>query len=198
MNLVVITAGSGSPSSTRLLGDRLADATLDALGAGGSAASVTHVELRELANDLAAAYVTHLPSARLADAFAAVGTASGVVVVTPTINGSYAGLFKLFFDALDEGVLRGRPVLLAATGGTARHSLVIDQALLPMFFYLKALVAPTSVFAATDDWGDAASGLGGRIAKAGRDLAELMLTRPAADHADEFADVPDFAELLSR
>ena len=197
MRLVVVTAGSGTPSSTRLLGDRLADATLAAVG-DGERWEVTHLELRELATDLASAMTTHLPSARLRAAFESVGTAAGVIAVTPILNGSYAGLFKLFFDLLDEGVLRGRPVLLAATGGTARHSLVIDQAMLPLFFYLKARVAPTTVFAATDDWGDAHAGLSGRIAQAGRDLSELMAACPATDHADEFADVPDFAQLLGR
>lgn len=68
--------------------------------------------------------------------------------------------------------------------------------MLPMFFYLKAVVVPTTVFAATDDWGNATSGLPRRIAQAGRDLAELMVVRPASDYADEFADVPDFATLL--
>lgn len=197
MNLVVITAGSGTPSSTRLLGERLAGAAASALAEDGHAVDVLHVELRELASDLAAAVVTPLPSARLRQVFEAVGRASGVIVVTPTINGSYSGLFKLFFDVLEEGVLRGRPLLLGATGGTARHSLVIDSALLPMFFYLKAVVSPTSVFAATDDWGSAESGLPRRIARAGRDLAELMVARPASDHADEFAAVPDFASLLA-
>lgn len=195
MKLVVITGGSSNPSSTKLLGDRLAAATVEALG---KTVEVVHLELRELASDLAHAYVTHLPSARLREAFEAVGTASGVIAVTPTMNGSFSGLFKLFFDVLDEGVLRGRPVLLAATGGTARHSLVIDQAMLPMFFHLKANVVPTSVFAATDDWGDAESGLPRRVEQAGRDLAEVMTARPAGNYVDEFAAVPDFATLLSR
>lgn len=198
MSLVVITAGSSNPSSTKLLGDRLADATVSALRDQGEAVEVTHLELRTLASDLANAVVTHLPSARLREAFDAVGAASGIVAVTPTMNGSFSGLFKLFFDVLDEGVLRGRPVLLAATGGTPRHSLVIDTAMLPMFFHLKAAVVTTSVFAATDDWGDAASRLPRRIEEAGRDLAELMLARPVSDYADEFADIPDFATLLGR
>ena len=73
-------------------------------------------------------------------------SADGVIAVTPVFNGSYSGLFKLFFDALDEGAMQGRPVLLAATGGTARHSLVIEHAMLPLFYYLKALVATHPVF----------------------------------------------------
>ena len=198
-HLLVITAGMGSPSSSRLLGDRLATATLDALaasGAPGGAPEVTVLELRDLAVDLATSYTAHVPSARLREAFELVGTASGVIAVSPVLNAGVNGLFKLFFDLLDEGVLRGRPVLMGATGGTARHSLAIDQAMLPMFFYLKAVVAPTGVFAATEDWGSAESGLARRIERAATEFAELIVARPAVDHADEFAEVPDFASLL--
>ena len=92
--------------------------------------------------------------------------------------------------------MRGRPVLMGATGGTARHSLAIDNAMLPMFFYLKATVAATAVFAATDDWGSADAGLPARIAEAGRGFADLLVQRPATDHVDEFGDLPDFAKLL--
>jgi len=196
-HLVVITAGMGSPSSSRLLGDRLADATLTALGAAGQQAPEVRVlELRDLAVELATYYTSHVPSTKLQEAFDLVGTASGVIAVSPVLNAGVNGLFKLFFDLLDEGVLKGRPVVLAATGGTARHSLAIDQAMLPLFFYLKATVAPTAVFAATEDWGSAEAGLVRRIEQAGAELAELVTTRPATDYADEFANVPDFASLL--
>ena len=112
-----------------------------ALRDAGVPAEVTHLELRTLAVDLANHLATRVPGAALREAFDAVCAADGVIAVTPVFNGSYSGLFKLFFDALDEGAMKGRPVLLAATGGTARHSLVIEHAMLPLFYYLKALVA---------------------------------------------------------
>ncbi len=196
-HLVVVTAGMGSPSSSRMLGDRLADATVKGLAAAGqSAPEVKVLELRDLAVELANYYSSHVPSKRLQEAFDLVGTASGVIAVSPVLNAGVNGLFKLFFDLLDEGVLNGRPVQMAATGGTARHSLAIDQAMLPLFFYLKATVAPTAVFAATDDWGSTETGLARRIEKAGAEFAELIVARPATDYADEFAVVPDFASLL--
>ncbi len=192
-HLLVISAGMGSPSSTRLLGDRLAAATNDALAAP---LPVETLELRDLAVDLATYYTSHVAGPALRDAFDLVGRAAGVVAVTPILNAGMNGLFKLFFDLLDEGVMAGRPVLMAATGGTARHSLAIDHAMLPLFFYLKATVAPTAVFAATDDWGSAESALARRISAAGAEFATLVQARPASDYADEFADVPDFATLL--
>ena len=200
--LVLVTAGTGNPSASRLLGERLAAATVAALttrAAGraplAEAPVVTHLELRTLAVDLAQALITRLPSAVLRQAFDAVRAADGLIAVSPVFNGSYSGLFKLFFDALDEGTMAGRPVLLAATGGTARHSLMIDHAMLPMFHYLKARIAPHGVFAATKDWGDAESKLNGRITRAAEEFASLVLAGSPAKDADEFA-VPDFEDLL--
>ena len=191
--IVVITAGFSTPSSSQQLGERLASATTAALA---GPVEVTHVRVRELASDLAGYMATRIASPALRDALDAVGTASGVIAVTPVLNGSYSGLFKMFLDALDEGAMKGRPVLMAAAGGTARHSLVIDHAMLPLFHYLKAAPATTGVFAATEDWGDAEASLGRRVRAAGEEFAELVVSRPALDYADEFASVPDFEALL--
>lgn len=195
MIITVVTAGMSTPSSTHLLGERLAKATADRLEASDQAVEVRTVEVRELASDLVNFLGTRVPSARLREAFDAVAQASGVIAVTPIWNASYSGLFKLFFDALEEGSLKGRPALLAATGGSARHSLAIDSALLPLFFYLKATVAPTAVFAATEDWGSDESGLDRRIERAGREFADLVAATPAPEASDEFA-VVDFEQQL--
>jgi FMN reductase len=87
-------------------------------------------------------------------------------------SASYSGLFKSFFDVLDKDALTGKPVLIAATGGTARHSLVLEHALRPLFAYLRAVVVPTGVYAASEDWGG--EGLAGRIERAAGELAALM------------------------
>lgn len=79
--------------------------------------------------------------------------ADGLIVVTPVFAASYSGLFKSFFDVIDPDALSGKPVLIAATGGTARHSLVLEHAVRPLFAYLRAVVVPTAVFAASEDWG---------------------------------------------
>ncbi len=107
-------------------------------------------------------------------------TADAVVAVTPVFAASYSGLFKTFVDVLEPDALAGTPVLLAATAGTARHSLVIEHAMRPLFSYLRALTVPTGVFAAPEDWaqGDAAP-LADRIRRAAAELADLM-TPPRA------------------
>ncbi|MFI7357992.1 CE1759 family FMN reductase [Streptomyces avidinii] len=174
MKLVVVSAGLSSPSSTRLLADRLTAATLDRVDAEPEV-----VELRELAAEIAQHFVTGFPPARLAAALDAVAAADGLIAVTPVFAASYSGLFKSFFDLIDKDALTGKPVLLGATGGTARHSLVTEHALRPLFTYLRALVLPTAVYAASEDWGE--QGLDRRITRAGTELARFMA--PAAHGA---------------
>jgi FMN reductase len=195
-NIAVVAAGLSVPSSTRLLADRLAAATVSALRGHGVDAQVQVVELREHARDLADHLVTGFPNADLRPALDAVTGADGLIAVTPIFAASYSGLFKTFFDVLDEGALRGKPVLLAATAGTARHSLALDHAMRPLFAHLRAVAVPTGVLAAADDWGD--RGLAERIERAGDELADLVAGRPTAAPADPFADVVPFEALLQR
>ncbi|WP_399887145.1 CE1759 family FMN reductase [Streptomyces sp. BBFR51] len=202
MKLVVVSAGLSVPSSTRLLADRLAAVAAPAATAPEPApADVRVIELRDLAVEIAHTFTSGFPAAALAEAFEAVAAADGLIVVTPVFSASYSGLFKSFFDALgvtDEDALTGKPVLIAATGGTARHSLVLEHALRPLFAYLKAVVVPTGVYAASEDWG--AEGLDARIERAAGELAALMAglsgTRPLPGR-DSFEQVTPFEERLA-
>jgi len=214
--IVVVSAGLSVPSSTRLLADMLADATSRAVNARGAEVEVEHVELRGLAHALTDNLLTGFPSAELKKAIDAVRRADGVIAVTPVFSASYSGLFKTFFDVLEMGVLDGKPVLVAATAGTARHSLVIEHALRPLFAYLHAVVVPTGVFAATDDFAAAGSGADGdlrkRVDRAANELAALLGAEGAAGTGtaggpavaqrrlveDEFEHPTDFATLLKR
>ncbi len=173
--IAVVSAGVGVPSATRLLADRLSQAVVGALG--DHAVEVTQVELRPLARPLADRLLTGFADETLQAALDAVATADAVVAVTPVYAASYSGLFKQFFDVIDQGALEGTPVLLAATAGTGRHSLVVEHALRPLFSYLRAVPVPTGVFAATDDFGRDAD-LSGRIARAAGELA--VAVRPSA------------------
>ncbi|MFF6997957.1 CE1759 family FMN reductase [Streptomyces sp. NPDC008313] len=224
MRLVVVSAGLSVPSSTRLLADRLAEATArraatarpasaDATRAPGSApdaaapgpasagpvpagsasVDVQVVELRELAVEIAHNFTNGFPGPALSAAIDAVTAADGLIVVTPVFSASYSGLFKSFFDVLsvsDKDAVAGTPVLIAATGGTARHSLVLEHALRPLFAYLRAIAVPTGVYAASEDWG--AEGLAERIERAAGELAGLMAGAAAvtASTASAAATVP--------
>ncbi|MFJ6673757.1 FMN reductase [Actinosynnema sp. NPDC091369] len=187
--LAVVQAGLGSPSSTQLLATRLAEATERLVP--GLEVRTTH--LRDVARDIADNLVTGFPSARLREVVESVVGADAVIAVTPTFNASYSGLFKSFVDVLEPGSLAGKPVLIGATGGTERHSLVLDHALRPLFAYLRAVVVPTGVYAASSDWG--AEGLPGRVDRAAGELADLLVGRaPATPATDGF--VP-FDQLLA-
>jgi FMN reductase len=199
--LAVVSGGLSNPSSTRLLGDRLTAATVEALKARGDDATVEVVELRAHARDLADNMVTGFPNQALKTAVDTVVGADGLIAVTPIFSASYSGLFKTFFDVLDKDALVGKPVLLGATAGTARHSLALEHAVRPLFSYLRAVSVPTAVFAATEDWAGAGGidrDLAGRIERAAGDLADLVTGRPAtARPVDPFADpTTSFEELL--
>ena len=196
--IAVVSAGLSVPSSTRLLADRLAAAAVEALGD----AELDLIELRPLAHALADHLVTGFPGPELGAALDAVRSADGLIVVTPVFTASYSGLFKTFVDVLEPGSLEGKPVLVAATAGTARHSLVLEHALRPLFAYLRAVVVPTGVFAATEDFG-ADADLGARVIRAGGELAALVgKVDPGARRRrstdDELAEPTPFEELMRR
>jgi len=202
--IVVVTAGLSEPSSTRLLADLLGSAAVQALAGQGVEAQLEVIELRPLAHALADRLLTGFATGDLAAAEEAVAQADAVIAVTPVFSASYSGLFKTFFDVLEPGTLDGTPVLIAATAGTARHSLVLDHALRPLFSYLHAVVVPTGVFAASEDFGTGGAGgsLNARIERAAAELAALVATREPAERLDQFdrdlAAMGDFEDLLNR
>ncbi|MFE7481975.1 FMN reductase [Streptomyces sp. NPDC057552] len=185
LRIVAVSAGLSQPSSTRLLADRLAAATRERLAADQDRndrdVEVRVIELRDLAVDIANHLVSGFPPAALREAIDAVTEADGLIAVTPVFTASYSGLFKSFFDLVDHTALTGKPVVIAATGGTARHSLVLEHALRPLFAYLRAVTVPTSVYAASEDWGSSGDtyteGLPARIRRAGGELASAVLGR---------------------
>lgn len=79
---------------------------------------------------------------------------TALVVGSPTYKGSYTGLFKHVFDLLDPAALRGKPVILVATGGGERHSLIVEHQLRPLFGFFEALTIPTAVYASDRDFAD--------------------------------------------
>ncbi|HEX2174343.1 MAG TPA: FMN reductase [Nocardioidaceae bacterium] len=198
--IAVVSAGLSQPSSTRLLADQLAEAVVRRLAEDGVEAKVEVVELREHAHDLANNLLTHFPNGELREVIDTVTQADGLIAVTPIFTASYSGLFKMFFDVLDKDALAGKPVLAGATGGTARHSLALEHAVRPMFAYLRGVVVPTSVYAASEDWGTGGTGgtaLADRIDRAADELAALVANRPADQPADPFEDPTPFEQLLA-
>ncbi|SHM22636.1 CE1759 family FMN reductase [Actinacidiphila paucisporea] len=198
MKLTIITGGLREPSSTRLLADRLAAAVADEVRQrSGQRAETTFVELRPLGHPIMDAMLTGFTREELQSAFDAVAGADGVIAVTPAFNASFSGLFKSFFDVLPEHTLADMPVLIGATGGTERHSLVLEHALRPMFTYLHAIVAPRAVYAATSDFGESESSLGKRVVDAAADYSRLLhACGPRARRAEIDEDLASMQQLL--
>jgi FMN reductase len=172
LQLVVVSAGTSDPSSTRMLADRAAQRAVALAGLRGPAVRTRVIDLRELATDVTTALTSQLVTPRLQRSVDALGAADGIIAAAPVYKAGPSGLFTSFFQVLDNDLLIGKPVLLAATAGTARHALVIDDQVRPLFAYLRALPVPTSLFAAAEDWGDPA--LAQRTDRAAFELVLLM------------------------
>jgi FMN reductase len=182
LRLVVVTAGVGVPSSTRLLADRIAQKTIDLLGDGGAESTVAVIELNQLAIDIARAITSGLQSEPLQHAIRTLATSDAVIASTPVYKAGMSGLFKSFVDVIDDDILIAKPVVLAATAGTSRHAMVVDEQMRPLFAFLRAIPAPTSLFAGPEDWGSSA--LGERIDRAARELVLLLRSDVGRSIAD--------------
>lgn len=176
IEIVAVSTGLSEDSATSRLAERMLRSAEVALTARGADVTTTHINVRTLAKALVDLTVSGFPAAELEEAFAAVKRASAVITVAPVYKAAPAGIHTLFWQLIDDASLAGTPVLLGATGGTPRHSLAAETTLRPMIAYLKGYALPTSVFAATDDWGSGEQvGLDRRITEATEELAELAL-----------------------
>jgi FMN reductase len=203
--IAVVSAGLSTPSSTRMLADRLGAAVVAELAERGIPASVDAFELRDYAHDITNAMLTGFAPAGLESMINTVVSADAVIAVTPIFSTSYSGLFKSFVDVLDTESLIGTPVLIGATAGTPRHSLAIDYAIRPLFAYLHADAVSTGVFAASADWGgtgDQVATLPARIKKGAAELADAIARRDTATGSDPYDPATylngadSFAQLL--
>jgi FMN reductase len=111
---------------------------------------LTRVDVYRIGTDLTSARTRDEAGAGALRALEAVEAADLLIVATPVFRGSYPGIFKHFADLLDQYGVAGTPTLLTATGGSERHSLVIDHELRPLFAFLQAFVAPSGIYLSSD------------------------------------------------
>ena len=182
-SLVVVSAGTSDPSSTRLLADQTAQRVAALARGHGHRVTINVIELREISADISTALTSQLVTPRLRKAIDALAAADGVIAASPVYKAAASGLFTSFFHVLDNDLLIGKPVVLAATAGTARHALVVDDQMRSLFAFLRALAVPTSLFAAPEDWGDPA--LNKRVDRAAFELVLLMESGFARKIRDE-------------
>jgi FMN reductase len=197
--LAVVAGGLRQPSSTRLLADKLAAAAGEELTRLGVTPKIEVIELRDHAHEIVDNLLTGFPASTFAQVVETVNGADGLIAVSPIFTASYSGLFKSFVDLLPDGTLAGKPVLIGATGGTARHSLALDHAMRPLFAYTRSVVMPTGVFAAPEDWGGDEGGgrLDKRVRRAAAELAAEVARRDPVTPVDPFALRTSFEELLA-
>ena len=149
LRLVAVSGGLQRPSKAAALAEHLMDLIAEEV-----LCEQRLVELGQLAPQLAGAtWRSHLPET-VERELAAVEQADILVVATPVFRGSYTGLFKHFFDFIDQDALVDKPVLLAATGGSERHALMIDHQLRPLFSFFQARTLPLGVYATDKDFTD--------------------------------------------
>ena len=171
-NLVIVDGGTSDPSTTRMLSDQTAGRVLEIAKQRGSTLHARAIDLKPLANDIATALTTGLLTPALEQAVDTLRTADGLIASTPIYKAGASALFTGFFQVLDNDLLIGKPVILAATAGTARHALVVDDQIRPLFAYLRTLVVPTSLFATADDW--SSPEMSTRVDRAATELALLI------------------------
>lgn len=198
--LVAFSAGLSQPSSTRLLADRMSSVSGQLLQKRGVTAEIETVELRDYAHDIVDNLLTGFASPRLEELKTKIIEADGLIATTPIFSQSFSGLFKSFLDVLDQKALINKPIYIGATAGTARHSLALEFAIRPVLAYFRAMVVPTAVFAASEDWG-ASGGVSveveSRVERGAEEFVSMILgsALTATKSIDEFA-TPDFEDLL--
>lgn len=149
LRIVAVSGGLQRPSRAATLAEHLLDLIGEVVPCDQHL-----IELGELAPQLAGAlWRSQLPET-VERQLAAVEQADVLVVATPVYRGSYTGLFKHFFDFIDQDALVDTPILLAATGGSERHALMIDHQLRPLFSFFQARTLPLGVYAIDRDFAD--------------------------------------------
>jgi FMN reductase len=147
--IVGIAGNITRPSRTRALVDAvLAEAHRRGLGETQS------FDVVDAGPELGMAVSRETVTPHLDRILTAIERADVLVAATPVYKASYTGLFKHLFDLLDPKALEGRPVLLAATGGSERHALVIEHQLRPLFAFFAASSLSTSLYAVNADFSD--------------------------------------------
>ncbi|ASK95176.1 FMN reductase [Xanthomonas campestris pv. merremiae] len=149
LRVVAVSGGMQRPSKAVALAEHLLELIADQVPCERHL-----VELGALAPHFAGAlWRTQVPDT-VEQALCLVEQADVLVVATPVYRGSFTGLFKHFFDFIDQDALIDTPVLLAATGGSDRHALVIDHQLRPLFSFFQARTLPLGVYATDRDFLD--------------------------------------------
>lgn len=145
--VVAVSGSLQTPSRTLVLVEHIVSALGEVLPI-----ETEVITLEELAPHLGGALYRNQLPAVAQQRLAAIESADVLVVASPVYRASYSGLFKHLFDLVGQDALIDVPVLLAATGGSDRHALVIDHQLRPLFSFFQARTLPLGVYASEQDF----------------------------------------------
>ncbi len=147
LRVVSVNGSYSTPSKT----GALIDVVIDQVSIGRTA-DVRRIEVSTLGPGFTGALTREALSAEVLEQLEAVENADLLIVGTPVFRGSYTGLFKHFFDFVNQYALANRPVILVATGGSDRHALVLEHELRPLFGFFQAATAPVGIYASSGDF----------------------------------------------
>jgi FMN reductase len=149
LRVVGVSGSLKAPSRTIALVDAI-------IGSIGEHLDVEPLHIR--INEVGPSFAGTLKRSELPDAveaaLQAIESADVLVVASPVYRASFTGLFKHLFDFVDQYALVDTPILLAATGGSERHALIIEHQFRPLFGFFQALTLPVGVYAHDSDFTD--------------------------------------------
>lgn len=173
LHVVVLSASPDNPSKTATL----ADIAAHEIAARHSGAQIATVNVYRIGTGLTSAIMRSDVDDKAERALETVEHADVLLAAVPVYRGSYPGMFKHFMDLLDQNALRRTPVILIATGGSDRHTLVVDHVMRPLFAFFHAYCAPTGIYASATDFDGATltnPHIGQRISQAVDDIDPLL------------------------
>jgi FMN reductase len=144
---VVVSGSSSAGSKTLTLAQRILAAVADEV-----AVDARVIDIAEIGSDIGRALARRDLSSAAERALSQVEDAQILIAATPVYRGSYSGHFKHLFDLIDQNALIDTPVILAATGGSDKHCLVIEHQLRPLFGFLQSYTVPVGVYASHSDF----------------------------------------------
>jgi FMN reductase len=153
LNVVAVSGSLHAPSKTTALVHeivRVLERTLD----GAVEVRTRFVELSVSGPAFAGALRRDQLSLEAEEELRAIEAADLLIVASPVYRASFTGLFKHLFDFVGQYSLIDKPVLLAATGGSDRHALIIEHQFRPLVSFFQALTLPIGVYAKDADFTD--------------------------------------------
>lgn len=152
LSLVAVSGSLHTPSKTTVLASEILARFAEAFTESGLPVESTLLELSDVGREFSGALTRAELSPAAEEAVRRIESATLLIVASPVYRASFTGLFKHVFDFVGQYALIDKPVLLAATGGSDRHALIIEHQFRPLFSFFQAITLPIGVYASDGDF----------------------------------------------